>query len=352
MNMKKFFINCYSGLIRNRDKRRAVRQVLLDTASSLNEDFVVVGGFLDLGDIDWQTYLLTHNLPEKVSILRSGLGEKSNQLLDLIFSRMTIFPKGNHRPPWNYKIRVSAMQLLSSPDELADAKAFFEELPQYHVDFPVDGREYTPDIFFYHCGLRNKNNKLKKYIAGKDFIDGGAYVGDSALLYISHYAPRCVYSFEISEKNSVRYENTMRINKIHTDRYKFFRIGLSDKKSEIMMEDTGGVGASVLDRGNSKVQLTDLDSFAIENNLHIGFIKADLEGVGLEATLGMAETIKRDRPVINIAMYHNPKEFFEIKPTLEKITDGLNYNITIERHHPFNDCATEIVVFACPKELE
>jgi len=107
----------------------------------------------------------------------------------------------------------------------------------------------------------------------------------------------------------------------------------------------------VLADGCDKALLTDLDSFVLENNLKVGFIKADLEGVGLEGTLGMAETIRRDRPVLAISIYHNPKEFFEIKPALDEITKGLDYKLTIEKHFPFPGRMVEVVVFAYPMEL-
>lgn len=347
MKLKKFFVNCYAALIRNREKRRAIRELLLNS----HDKFVFVGGLLDHGNIDWGTYLLTHNMPEKVAALRRGLDEESNQLLDLIFSRMTIFPKGHYVMQSNYHISDVYLKSFLTPKELDDQKTYLQEWSQYNDDFPLDTPEYNPDIFLYHCGFKNKNSKLKKYIAGKDFIDGGAYIGDTALLYIKKYAPHRVYSFEISNKACKRYENTMRMNHIPVEQYQLCRLGLSDKKTEMMMEDFGHQGTSVLNDGNTKVQLTDLDSFALENNLHIGFIKTDLEGVGLEATLGMAETIKRDRPVLNIAMYHNPKEFFEIKPALEEITFGLGYKIKIEHHHPFNDRMYDINIFAYPEEL-
>lgn len=66
----------------------------------------------------------------------------------------------------------------------------------------------------------------------------------------------------------------------------------------------------------------------------------------------MSETIKRDRPVLSLSIYHNPKEFFEIKPALERIVKTLNYKITIEKHCPFPQATVEIVLFAYPKELD
>jgi len=360
MNIKKFFVNCYCALIWNREKRRRTAgafscSIAPQAPPSPNEEFVPVEDLLGMGGIDWATYLLSHNLlshnmPEKVVALRRGLDDESNRLLDLIFARMRIFPKNSR---WtDFKIRHSNLWSLITPRELEDHKTYSAEWSQYCADFPMDAQEYDHDVFLYHYGLKKASDKLKKYIAGKDFIDGGSYIGDTALLFLKRYSPRRVYSFEISEKTCARYENTMRINNILADQYKLCHMGLSNGKSEIMMNDSAHQGTSILYGGSHKVQLTDLDSFVQENNLRVGFIKADVEGVGLEAVLGMAETIKRDRPVLNIAIYHNPKEFFEIKPALDEITAGLDYKMTIAQYNPCVERFLGISVFAYPKELE
>ena len=346
MSIKKALVNIYCGLIRNKEKRRAVRDVLL---LGSDDRLVFVGGFLTAGDITWSEYMLMHNMPEMVAALRHGLDNESNELLDLIFSRMTIFPRGSGN---NYRVRDSFLDTLITQQEKESLENFRMELPAYRKEFKLDENCYNFDTFYFHNSLRWSSEKLKKYIAGKDFIDGGAYIGDSALVYIKRYDPRCVYSFEISEKTCARYENVMRMNNIPADKYKLVPMGLSDKKQEIMMNDTAFQGTTVLNKGTSKVQLTDIDSFTQENNLNVGFIKADVEGVGLEATLGMTETIKRDRPVVYVAMYHNPQEFFEIKPTLEKTTSELGYKFSIVKEYLLADRMLEVAVFAYPKELD
>jgi len=352
--LEKFLDNCYAALIWNREKCRAVVQVLFSAppqarSISAAHNFLFVEGFYDMDGIDWGTYMLTHNMPEKVAALRHGLDEKSNKSLDLIFSRMILFPQNWWR---QFKVREAYIRSFLTPEEMADEQSRLGALPQYRTEFLMDEPTYACIVFTCHTGLRNKSEKLKKYIAGKDFIDGGAYIGDTALVYMKYYAPRKVYSFEISEKTCMRYENVMRMNNIAADQYQLCRMGLSDKKSTIMMHDSGHQGTTVLSKGTDEVQLTDLDSFAQENHLNVGFIKADLEGSALECTLGMKETIKRDRPVIAIDIYHSPKEFFEVKPALDEITAGLNYKITIEKNYTAPHRMVEAMIFAYPKELD
>ena len=143
----------------------------------------------------------------------------------------------------------------------------------------------------------------------------------------------------------------MKMNNVLPVRYEICPVGLWDKKAEIMINDTAEQGLSVFNAGRDKANLTDLDSFVRENKIKTGFIKADIEGSGVEALRGMAETIRRDSPVLNLSIYHSPKEFFELKPLLDEITVGLNYKITIEKHFPFVDRNFDVAVFAAPKEL-
>ncbi len=95
-----------------------VREILFSKHKKTNpfKNFVVIEGFYDVDGTGWASYMLTHNMPEMVADLRKGLDEESNKLLDIIFQRITILPKG-----WwdQYRIRESHMRspLLQTPEE-------------------------------------------------------------------------------------------------------------------------------------------------------------------------------------------------------------------------------------------
>lgn len=76
----------------------------------------------------------------------------------------------------------------------------------------------------------------------------------------------------------------------------------------------------------------------------------DLEGAGLKGLLGMKEVIKRNRPVLSLAIYHTPEEFFEIVPKLKEFAK--NYNIKVVQLQICASKNTEIAVFAYPKEID
>jgi hypothetical protein len=58
------------------------------------------------------------------------------------------------------------------------------------------------------------------------------------------------------------------------------------------------------------VQTTSIDEQF--DNEEITFIKMDIEGAEIEATLGAAETIKRCRPKLAISAYHNHSDLYRL----------------------------------------
>jgi FkbM family methyltransferase len=158
----------------------------------------------------------------------------------------------------------------------------------------------------------------------------------------------------------------MQLNNISKDKYKIVPLGLGNKKSSFFIVDDGASVSINSKNSNTnrvskiKVEVIPLDDYTEKNQLKVGLIKVDIEGVGFEALQGMTKTIQRDRPVLSLSIYHNAKEFFGMKPLLETITHKLNYKIRIEKNFPSirNDKGgkvlnlLEITLFAYPNELE
>ena len=74
----------------------------------------------------------------------------------------------------------------------------------------------------------------------------------------------------------------------------------------------------------------------------------DIEGFGLAGVRGMVETLKKYRPVLSLAIYHNPDEFFKIKPFIASL--NLNYRFAI-RKFSHTHLMAETSLLAWPAEL-
>ena len=95
-----------------------------------------------------------------------------------------------------------------------------------------------------------------------------------------------------------------------------------------------GQNASIIPDDTKKQMLKEeipcvsIDSFIDKlNRPKVGFIKMDIEGGEYDAIDGAIETIKRDRPIMNISVYHRAKDFFEIKPMIEKLNLGYEFSL-------------------------
>jgi len=75
---------------------------------------------------------------------------------------------------------------------------------------PVD--DYDVAVFYYHCGLKFVPLSIINSLKNKDFIDGGAAVGDSAFVFETNYLPRKIYAFEPDLKNLNFFKTTIKIN--------------------------------------------------------------------------------------------------------------------------------------------
>ena len=64
-----------------------------------------------------------------------------------------------------------------------------------------------------------------------------------------------------------------------------------------------------------------------ENNIEVGLIKTDLEGFEQSFLKVALETIKEQKPVLIISIYHNYSDFFEIKPMIENLNLGYKFKI-------------------------
>ena len=124
----------------------------------------------------------------------------------------------------------------------------------------------------------------------------------------------------------------------------------------VKLNDTGSSGLSALRKSGKydeiSIERKSLDYIVAKNKISPRFIKVDIEGNGLEFVKGARETLIKFRPVLSVAIYHNPYEFFEVKPLLEsylanyvfilrKLSTGIRNNL----------CHSEIVLLGYPKEI-
>jgi FkbM family methyltransferase len=146
-------------------------------------------------------------------------------------------------------------------------------------------------------------------------LDIGAFNGDSAVI-LMNYAKE-VYSFEPGPANFRKLSSVLAQNQHHSGKGQGFQIGLSDTIGTAWFKDILSSMASISTDGNVEVNLTTLDAFMAGREVKIGFVKCDTEGQGLRILRGAEQTLKKHRPVVSFAVYHNFDEFFHIPVILK-----------------------------------
>jgi hypothetical protein len=144
--------------------------------------------YLEIGGARWIDYMLTNNMLERFHALCKNLDSKSLELVKFLLSRTIILPE---EIKGGCFCKKEFYDKIFTETELREYKEYQLNLKKYRSSFPLNrGGIYSPEAFLYHSGLANKGEKIKNYIAGKDFIDGGAYCGDTALVYAKLYNPK------------------------------------------------------------------------------------------------------------------------------------------------------------------
>ncbi|OHT11867.1 hypothetical protein TRFO_18554 [Tritrichomonas foetus] len=72
----------------------------------------------------------------------------------------------------------------------------------------VNIREFFPEVFYHQHGLRFADERIQKYIKDRNVVDMGAFIGDSALVFMN-YTDKIIYSYEYSSQNVVEMEKNV-----------------------------------------------------------------------------------------------------------------------------------------------
>uniref|UniRef100_UPI003F4B67B8 FkbM family methyltransferase n=1 Tax=Brachyspira catarrhinii TaxID=2528966 RepID=UPI003F4B67B8 len=202
----------------------------------------------------------------------------------------------------------------------------------YDDKYILDRNFFEVPNFYDKIGLDYIHNK--DFIKDKAIIDAGGFIGDTALI-LSDYTNDKVYSFEPflsnfnSMKKNIKLNNKNNIEPIY--------MALGDENKEIYITDTVISSSNQLDvKSNSgnEIEMTTLDTFVEKNNIKVGLIKTDLEGFEQPFLRGALNTIKKQKPVLIISIYHNYSDFFDIKPMIEEL--NLGYKFKILKSNDFN----------------
>lgn len=295
--------------------------------------------------LDFKQYLIKNNMPEIILKLKKNLDVVSCNVIDGKIEHFLQLPL--HTSKFHSEGRYSHRNLLYTEDEILENKKFINTLPDLNKMYKGNFGEKTPEVFMYHHGLKFINHKILKKLEGKDFLDLGAFKGDSAVMF-SQYNPRNIYSFEMLDSIKPIYYKNIKLNQLDINKFHFINKGISDKKSTVNINDSNEM-ANLSNHGNKSVDVTSIDE-EFKGNTNIGLIQMDIEGAEVKAIKGAINTIKNNEPLLLITIYHSPEQFFELKPFIESL--DLGYKFMIRNLNFYKHTELETTLICIPKHMQ
>ena len=274
----------------------------------------------------------TDYIPHLFNLL-NNLDYDSKKLLTLILKRVKDSEKGNIGDKLTYEITPEERRLweevnfikkntLQISDTLFSVNGFI--IPyKYHM---------TETVCMPHHFKKIQN---MDFIADKAIIDAGALIGDTALVF-SQIACDKIYAFEPMTKQFEYLQQTIELNNLTkvipvnkglgkaTEKIEYVStMGSSREISKAMLEQQRAISENRIEQ----IEITTLDEFVKEHSIKVGFIKADIEGAEQDMLDGAKQTICEQKPILMICIYHNPEDFFFIKPKIESWDLGYTFSI-------------------------
>lgn len=296
----------------------------------------------------WKLYYNQHfsTIFSDIDRLKEGLDEESKKWISLIcYRNFKLLPLQEDSDLFLYDhLRIYTKEEREGAAIPLDEKKIREK-------YCIPEEEYLEvPVFRFDCGLIYFPQKALNTLKGRDVIDGGAYWGDSALV-LNEYQPCAIHAFEPFPDSYEKLKETISNNGLQ-DKVIPISYGLGNRFETRTLYTQGmesgsnftGVIPTVTtetEKVSNLVAVTTIDQYAHENNLNVGLIKLDIEGSELAAIQGALEVIKRDRPLLAISIYHQPKDFLKIRPLIESLNLGYRFLI---RKLSFHDLVSEVML--------
>lgn len=275
---------------------------------------------------------------------RDDFGEKLSQMIkDLPLESQNFF-----RFAFLRAIAVNFMKrdTLFNNFEVDEQKRFSQFELTHMAENKILDYEFVDNDFNIHCFANNPFNDCdREFLKNKDIIDAGAYTGDSSIP-LANLTSRNVYSFEPFKESYEKLVQNIKLNDITN--IIPVQLSLSDKIGEMELYLSGDNFQGITSNSNRRnydkkftIHSTTIDSYVEENDLNVGLIKVDVEGEEKNLLKGAINTIKSQKPILFLSIYHSVNDFFDIKPWIDDL--DLGYKFILSKEQPWTFIADTIL---------
>ncbi len=204
--------------------------------------------------------------------------------------------------------------------------------------------------FIYYSQYPIYNHPLCKAQPGDTIIDGGAAQGDTATYFFRQCKEDCkIFAFEPTPSSFDAMKKI--INESKTRKILPVCAALWNKNEKVSFWESPMTSHAnaISSNGELEVDAICLDDFIKAKNINkIDLIKLDIEGAELKALYGSAKTIKKFKPRLQICLYHNIEDLWQIPLFIKKLVP--EYEIYMGHH---SCCRLDTVMYCkTPSKIE
>ena len=156
------------------------------------------------------------------------------------------------------------------------------------------------------------------------FVDGGGFDGDTALNFIKKVNNKYkkILFFEPDKESFLKAKENLK----NAGNIDFFNKGLYSKSAVFRFNSSGGLGSTIDQDGNTKIEVASIDEILNEK---AAYIKMDIEGAELEALKGATKQIEQGVQLA-VCLYHKSHDIWEIPEYIKKINPDYKFYL---RHY-------------------
>lgn len=178
-----------------------------------------------------------------------------------------------------------------------------------------------------------KNEAFENIIrlgSNESYLDLGAYRGDTVEEFL-HYC-NGKYSDIIALEPDRRTFRKLEAYLENIENSTAYQKAVYSENKTLIFSSKAGRQSTVSEKGEA-VEAVCVDSLCSDKT--VTYIKMDVEGVEKEAVDGAKNTLKNQKPKLNIALYHRSEDIFSIPLQIARINPDYKFYL---RRHPYIPC--------------
>ncbi len=164
----------------------------------------------------------------------------------------------------------------------------------------------------------------------ESYLDLGAYRGDTVEEFL-HYCGNKYNSVTAVEPDRRTFKKLTEYLE-NIPKSEAFQKAIYSESKTLIFSSKAGRQSTISSKGE-EIEATTVDELCADKT--VTYIKMDVEGAEKEAIKGAENTLKTQKPKLNIALYHKSTDIFEIPLQIAKINSEYKFHI---RRHPYIPC--------------